>query len=108
MEQGGDAQGGGDSTGIEKGGDAQGVWGWRRVATLGVAPGWSGMARGWSRVAGLARLSLVIRGPEALPELGCLPLWEISRVPLAIYFTAPVSRGVREQGQPSAGLGSCR
>lgn len=73
--------------------------------------GGAGMERdgtGMEQGGGLARLSLVIRGPEALPELGCLPLWEISRVPLAIYFTAPVSRGVREQGQPSAGLGSCR
>lgn len=69
-------------------------------------------APGWSRVAGLLdsppSLLPVIRGPEALPSLGSyLPL-SISCAPLAVYFTEPVSRGVREQGQPCAGLGSRR
>lgn len=78
MAQGSDSQGG---AGMEQDGTGMGQGGGVR-STLPGDPGSGGLAR----VGGL-----------------CL-----SCVPLAIYFTAPVSRGVRELGQPNAGLGSCR
>lgn len=107
MERGGNAQGGGGGTGIEK----------KRVVTLlegmaqgGDSRGGTGMVQDGTSMeqgGGACWTPPVIGGPEALSRLGSLPLWEICRAPLAIYFTAPVSRGVREQGQPSTGLRSC-
>lgn len=110
MERSGDAQSGGDGTGIEKGDDTQGGWdgaGWRLWGGTGMEQDGTGMEQGGGACSTSPLPSPVIRGPEALPGLGVFfaSLGDFSRSN-GHLFHRPVSRGVREQGQPCAGLGS--